>query len=146
MKRIALTVLGLFVLVAATSTVVDLLIITEEEDLDIFVQHITNEDQNIGIDHALDYVDPNREDVRLSANDETTLYSEGEEADLAMDLRGILSEEIGDVESLVQKDINIEDSDARVGVRIRAQRGLVDAVFEFRRHEDGWLLKSIRIG
>ncbi len=126
------------------SVVLDALVITDEEQVDDFIDLLIGQVDTEQIDEALTFTDPAREPIDARVGNREVLFDEGDEVQLARMVREAARELEGQVEE-VQRSIAIEGDRADVGLRVRTESGLVDAQMVLRRHGDGWLVSRARV-
>ena len=144
-KRIGLLGIGAFALVSSLALVVDALVITDEERLDMFVDGLTDTRTEARSTRRLATSIPAGFRSRSMVGDESAFYGDGDEVDLAEHTREALSSLAHGEAELVQKTIDIEGDQARVAVRVSTDDGMVNAQFRFVRRGDGWLVSRMRV-
>ena len=145
MQRFFLPTLGALLAILATTLVVDALVITDEEQLEKFVDELTEEAPDKRIDGALDYTDTSRVDVEIASPNDRGYYSDGEDGELADHLHDALASlDHGSVD-LIQRTVRIEGDDGLAAFRVDTEDGVIDAEFRFVRTADSWLLRRVRV-
>lgn len=143
--RIFIYALFMVTLVGGVTAAADAVVLTEEERLEAFVDAITGDVASERIDGALEWVDPGREAVEVSAGRNRQLYEGGDGVELAAHARELLAPLEGSRAVLLQDSIDIEEDRARVAVRMRTSDGVVNVRFDMVRHDDGWLVRRVRV-
>jgi len=144
-RTIALYALALTLLGGAVATVADALVVTDEEQLEAMVDGMTDGRAGHRVDAALDFASPSREPVEVVTDRGRRFYEDGDEVELAAAVRRALSVLESDQVELVQKSVDIRGEDARVVLRVRTDGGYLNAQVRLRRHEDRWLMESLRV-
>jgi len=132
-------------LVGSVAMVADALVVTDEERLEAFVDAVTGDVETRRIDAALSYVDPARVPVEVMVSDDSRLYEEGQEVDLAERARHTLGPYTGEEVRLLQKSIELDDDRALVALRLGTRHGTANVQFRLVRRGDGWLVSRVRV-
>ncbi|HJK93376.1 MAG TPA: hypothetical protein RMH85_01660 [Polyangiaceae bacterium LLY-WYZ-15_(1-7)] len=145
MRKLAFYAVVGVLAVLGISVVADALVLTDEERLETFAEALAGDAEVDRIGRALRYVDTAREDVELTLGAERLRFGDGDDAEVATELRDALEELSGADTELVQKSVEIDGDEARVAVRLRSREGLVDAVFDLAKHGERWVVFAARI-
>lgn len=138
---------GLFTVLAilAVSFVVDVLIVTDEERLEAFIDELTDDSPDRRVDSAIHLTDPSRVDVEVASPADRARYGDGEDMELADHLRDALASLDHGSLDVMQSTVHIEGDDGLAALRVDTAEGVVDAEFRFVRRSDGWLLRRVRV-
>jgi hypothetical protein len=140
--RICLYLAVVATLVGGVVTVADAMVITDEERLETFVEALTSEGGD-RVGHALRFADPNREPVAVVSGRTPRHFADGQEVELETAMRDALPAFSARELDTIQRAVDIRGAVATVALRVRGDEGLSNAQFDFRRHEDGWLLQRV---
>src|SRR5690606_33263286 len=140
--RICLYVAVVATLVGGVVTVADAMVITDEERLETFVETLTSKGGD-RVGHALRFTDPNREPVAVVSSGGPDRFADGQEVEPESAMRTALSAFSARELDTVQRAVDIRGEQAMVALRVRGDEGLTNAQFDFRRHDDGWLLQRV---
>ncbi len=138
---------GLFALLAisAVTFVVDVLIVTDEERLEAFIDELTDDNPDKRVDSAIHFADPSRVDVEVASAADRARYGDGEDMELADHLRDALASLDHGTIDVMQSTVHIQGDDGMAALRVDTAEGVVDAEFRFVRRSDGWLLRRVRV-
>ncbi len=138
---------GLIAIVSILSVVLvaDVLVITDEEKLEAFVDELTDDSPDKRVDGALHYADTSRVDVEVTSPDDRAYYGDGEDLQLADHLRDALASLDHGHVSLIQRTVRVDGDDGMAALRLDTEDGVLDAEFRFVRRPDGWLLRRVRV-
>lgn len=131
--------------IGSLAAVADALVVTEEERIEEFVDALSGEVSTDAVDDALAFVDTDRVPLTLRTERRRERFEEGDSADLAELARDALRPLQGTDTTLIQSDVRVEGEIAFAAVRVRTERGLVDANFEFEKASGRWLLSEAYI-
>ena len=144
-RKIALYAFALTLLGGSVATVADALVLTDEEQLDALVEDLTSSRVGHRVDAVLDFAAPSREPVEVVADGEADSFADGDEVELAGRTRALLADLETDDLDVVQHTVDIEGERARIVVRVRTADGYLNAQLRLHRHEDRWLIESLRV-
>lgn len=130
---------------AGVAIVVDAVIVTDQEQLETFVDDVTGEVRTTRIDSALGWVDLSEEPVEVVAGSEPRMYRVGEEADLAEDAHAVLAPLEGENATLLQDAIEIDGDAARIALRLSTNDGVCDVQYLMRKRGEDWVVSRVRV-
>jgi hypothetical protein len=143
-RRTLAYVAGGIAAVATVWVVGDLLIVTDEERLEPFLDAVTGDVTPARIDAALAFTDPSREPVEVRALGTTVVYEDAES--LSERAHTALSALSGETLRILGESIEVEGERATISVRILSgQTGMVNVGFDLRKHGDDWLVRTVRV-
>ena len=145
MDRFFLPALGAALPILSVALVVDALVVTDQEELEAFVDELTEETPDKRVDGALHYADTSRVDVEVSSPNDRASYGDGQDMELADHLRDALASLDHGSLDLLQRTIRIDGDDGMAAFRVETEDGVLDAEFRFVRRPDGWLLRRVRV-
>jgi len=122
----------------------DALIVTEEERIQVFLEAVTGEVTSEKINTALEWVDTDRQPVEVHVMGRSDLYEDDET--LHERARESMRRFMGQDLRILGESITVEDDRATMRVRvINSQLGIVNAEFDLRKREDVWLVSHVRV-
>ena len=130
---------------AGVAIVIDAVIVTDQEQLETFVDDVTGDVRTSRIDHALGWVDLSEESVEVVAGAEPRLYQVGDEADLAEDARSVLAPLEGENATVLQDAIEIDGDSARIALRLSTAEGVCDVHYLMRKRGEAWVMTRVRV-
>ena len=121
----------------------DLLIVTDEEELEALVESMTGEISAERIEAALQWVDPAAAPVEVVVFDRTEVYEDA--AALADTARDGLAQLHGERLRTMRESIEVDGDTADISLQLASSRGLADVDLRLVRRADRWLITRIRI-
>ncbi len=122
----------------------DVLVVTEREQLDGFVDHVTRGRLDERLDGALSYIDPSAVPCRLQHGGEVQEFGPGESQQLADAVRGALGVFDSSEQHLLQHAARIEGDRATVTARMGDPGYEQTVIYELVRNEERWLVRRVR--
>jgi hypothetical protein len=135
------------VLVLGASAVADALVVTDAEQIDRVIDGLVTRSEGRRVDAFLGYVDPLREPVAVRTSEGAREFGDGQEVELAADVRAALGAfDAGSVD-VVQRAVERrrDSDDATVALRARTTQGIIDVRASLRRHGDRWLVSRLDV-
>ncbi|MCA9600470.1 MAG: hypothetical protein R3A78_14200 [Polyangiales bacterium] len=130
------------VLVAAFVTY-DVLVVTDEERIEAFVETITGTVDEDHIAAALAYFDPARVTIDVEVLGRGRVYSDA--AQFRSDMRRAVSILQGDHLRALGEHIEVTGDTATVTMRLVTQRGIRDTEFRLVKRGEDWLVSRVRV-
>jgi hypothetical protein len=121
----------------------DVLIVTDEEELEGFVEAVSGEVTSERIDAALEWVDPAAAPVEIGVWGDTRVYEDG--AELRSRARSALRPFIGQRLRALREGIQVEEGTGDVSLQLVSGQGMVDVDFRLERRGDRWLVTRVRV-
>lgn len=121
----------------------DMLVVTEEEELEAFVDAAHGEVTEERIDEALVFCDPAIEPVEVQVFGETQLYTDA--TALRTRARQSLHRFGGDDLTVLSSSVNAENGRGTIRLRFISSRGMLRADFTLIKHGDRWLVSKVGI-
>jgi hypothetical protein len=132
-------------LVLGATAVADAWVVTDREQLEGVLDALTSERPGRRVDAFLAYVDPLREPVALRTDAGARDFGEGDEVELASEIRRALASIDRSSIDIVQRAVETREEDATVALRTRTANGMLDVRADLRRHGDRWLLRRLNV-
>ncbi len=131
-------------LAACVWMIVDYLVVTDAERIQVFLDSVTGEVSSDKIDAALSWVDTSRQPVEVYVMGRSDLYEDDET--LRTRARESMRRFMGQDLRILGENIEVEGDHAHLHVRvINSQLGMVNANFDFRRRGDDWLVSKVSV-
>lgn len=134
-------------LLAGVLVLWDVLVVTDEERLEVFVEHVTGPVSASRVASArARWVDLDRQPLEISALGRSLRYGAGDEEDLTERSHRALEPVFGDRLRVLTDAITVEGDDATVSLRVMSERrGLATLEWRLRRHGDEWLVERLAV-
>ena len=130
--------------VSGVAVAADVLVVTEREQLEGFVDHVTRNRVEERLDGALSYVDPSAVPCRLQQGAESAEFGAGESNELADAVRSALGVFDSHEQHLLQHAVKIDGDRASVTTRMGDPTYEQTVVYELVRNDERWLLRRVR--
>jgi hypothetical protein len=135
----------IFVLsLSGVAVAADVLVVTEREQLDGFVDHVTRNRVEERLDGALSYVDPSAVPCRLQHGGEGQDFGAGESNELANAVRSALGVFDSREQHLLQHAVKVDDDRATVTTRMGDPSYEQTVIYELVRNDERWLVRRVR--
>jgi len=144
MRRFVIPFLVATLSLAGIVVTADALVTTPNEELDAFVDDVTAPRAEKRLDAALSYVNPSEVPCRFSNAGEITEFGEGEGGELAERVRSTLSVFDSERQESLQENVVIKGEHATVTTRLGDSDYEQTVIYELVRHEQRWLVRSVR--
>jgi hypothetical protein len=142
-RSVAYVLLGV-VVVIGVGLIVDAVVVTEEERLEVFLDSVTGEVTSEKIASALAWVDTSRQPVEVSVRGQSNLYEDDES--LQERARDSMRRFIGQDLRILGESIVVEDDRATIHIRvINSQLGMVNVDFDLRKRGEDWLVAKVGV-
>lgn len=145
MRRTGIHLLVILSLVVGAAVTVDAAVVTDRERMEAFVEAVTGNVSSRRIDNALRYANPKKVSMDLIHEGRRHRYDDRNAADLKTDARKALAPLEGSRLSLLQENIQLDGTHARIALRLRTNEGFANTVFDLRREDDEWLLRRVTV-
>jgi len=122
----------------------DVLVVTEREQLDGFVDHVTRDRVEQRLDGALGYIDPTSVALRLQQSGQAEEFGDGDGTALADAVRTALGVFDTPEQSLLQHAVRVDGDRATVTTRMGDPEYEQTVIYDLVRKEERWLVRSIR--
>ncbi|MDB4971812.1 MAG: hypothetical protein JWN48_153 [Myxococcaceae bacterium] len=143
-RRIWTTLLILTLSISGVAVAADVLVVTEREQLDSFVDTVTRNRVEERLDGALSYLDPSAVPCRLQHGAEAQEFGAGESNELADALRSALGVFDSTEQHLLQHAVKVEDDRATVTTRMGDPGYEQTVIYDLVRTGERWLVKRVR--
>jgi len=143
-RRIWMPFLIFVLSVSGVAVAADVLVVTEREQLDSFVDTVTRNRVEERLDGALSYVDPSAVPCRLQHGAEAQEFSAGESNELAQAVRSALSVFDSGEQHLLQHAVKIDEDHASVTTRMGDPSYEQTVIYDLVRDDERWLVKRVR--
>lgn len=125
----------------------DVLVVTDEERLELFVEDVTG---SVGPDRVMNarvrWIDLSRQPFEVSALGQSLLYREGEDDALQERSHTALSSMYGERLRVLTSGIRVEEDRATVTMRVMGDRsGMAQIEWRLRKHGDDWLAERLAL-
>jgi hypothetical protein len=135
----------IFVLsLSGAAVAADVLIVSEREQLDGFVDDVTRSRVEERLDGALSYVDPSAVPFRLQHGGSGEEFGAGESNELAHAVRSALGVFDSSEQHLLQHAVKVEDDRATVTTRMGDPAYEQTVIYDLVRDDERWLVKRVR--
>jgi hypothetical protein len=135
----------IFVLsLSGVAVAADVLVVTEREQLDGFVDHVTQNRVQERLDGALSYVDPGAVPCRLQHGAEGQDFGAGESNELANAVRSALSVFDSREQHLLQHAVKVDEDRATVTTRMGDPSYEQTVIYDLVRKDKRWLVRRVR--
>ncbi len=141
-RRIWTSLLVVVLSVSGVAVAADVLVNTEREQLDSFVDAVTDSQLSDRLDGALGFVDPTAVPLRLVQSGETQEFSD--KATLADAFRGALGVFDGSKQELLQQSVTVDGDRATVTTRMGDAAYEQTVIYDLVRKSDRWLIRRVR--
>jgi hypothetical protein len=128
--------------VSGVAVAADVLVHSEREQLDGFVDAVTHSELNERLDGALGFVDPNAVPLKLVHSGEAQEFHDRSE--LGDAVRGALGVFDSSQQELLQHAVTIDGERATVTTRMGDAAYEQTVIYDLVRKEDRWLIKRVR--
>jgi len=122
----------------------DVLVVTEREQLDGFVDQVTRDRLEERLDGALSYVDPTSVACRLQQGGAAQDFGPGESSQLADAVRSALGVFDSPEQHLLQHAVKIDEDRATVTTRMGDPSYEQTVVYDLVRSDERWLVRRVR--
>jgi hypothetical protein len=130
--------------ISGAAVAADALVTTEAEQLDGFVDAVTQSRLDDRLDGALGFVDPSEVPCRLQQGGEAHEYREGERGELADAVRSALGVFDSGEQELLQHAVKIDGERATVTTRMGDAAYEQTVVYDLVHEGERWLVKRVR--
>jgi hypothetical protein len=141
-RRIWTSLLIVVLSVSGVAVAADVLVTSEREQLDGFVDAVTSGELSDRLDGTLAFVDPAAVPFRLLHAGETQEF--GERAELADAVRGALGVFDSREQELLQQAVTVDGDRATVTTRMGDAGYEQTVIYDLVRDHDRWLIRRIR--
>lgn len=142
MKRAHLILAGAaFLCLVCVAAVADALVVTDEERLEAFVDALSGEVSADRIDDALSFAQTDQLAFTLRAGSAERTY-DNRDAELAQRVRRAVAPFLGTEAELIQHNIQVDDNEADVHLRVRTAQGVVSAAIQLEKVDGRWLMTT----
>ena len=145
MRRVWTLLLIATLSLSGMAVAADALITTDEDELDSFVDDVTQPSLNGRLDAAIRHVDPDEAELRLTVDGQATRFEAGEAGELADAVRHALSVFDSRSQNLLQHAVRVDGEHATVTTRIGDEEYEQTVVYQLTRRADRWLVRGIRV-
>jgi hypothetical protein len=142
MRRIWTSLLIGVLSVSGVAVAADVLVHSEREQLDGFVDAVTHSDLSDRLDGALGFVDPAAVPFKLMQSGEAQEFHDREQ--LGDAVRGALGVFDSREQELLQQAVTIDGDRATVTTRIGDAAYEQTVIYDLVRHRDRWLIRRVR--
>jgi hypothetical protein len=139
-----MTLLIVALSVSGVAVAADVLVNSEREQLDAFVDAVTTGRLDQRLDGALGFVDPSMVPCRLMVGADAHEYRDGERGELAEAVRGALGVFDSGEQELLQHAVKVDGERATVTTRMGDTAYEQTVIYDLVRHEDRWLVRRVR--
>lgn len=122
----------------------DVLVVTEREQLDGFVEQVTRDRIEARLDGALGYIDPSQVPCRLQQSGEVQEFRSGETKDLADAVRSALGVFDSTKQNLLQHAVRVDGDRATVTTRMGDADYEQTVIYDLVRKDDHWWVRGVR--
>lgn len=143
-KRMWMPLLVFVLSVSGVAVAADVLVVTEREQLEGFVDHVTRNRIEERLDGALSYVDPSAVPCRLQHGGTSIDFSAGESNELADAVRSALGVFDSSEQHLLQHAVKIDGDRATVTTRMGDPTYEQTVIYDLVRNDERWLVKRVR--
>jgi hypothetical protein len=144
-RRFGIPLLVCILSLSGVAVAADALVTTEREELDHFVDDVTEERSERRIDAALEYVRADEIALRLSQNGQIQEFRAGESTELADAVRAALGVFDSSRQHLLQDAVRVDGDRATVTTRMGDSNYEQTVVYELVRRDDRWLVRAVRV-
>jgi hypothetical protein len=144
-RRIWIPLLVGLLSLSGAAVAADALVVTEQEELEGFVEDVTAAKSEVRLDGALSNANLSAVPCRVQQGGRVQAFGEGESAELAESLRGALSVFDSEKQSLLQQSIDVDGDHATVTARVGDESYEQTVIYELKRTDKRWLVRSIRV-
>ncbi|MDB4990926.1 MAG: hypothetical protein JWN04_6104 [Myxococcaceae bacterium] len=130
--------------VSGVAVAADVLLVTEREQLDGFVDDVTRDRVDERLDGALSHVDPSAVPCRLQHGAEAQEFGAGESNELADAVRSALGVFDSGEQHLLQHAVKVDDDHATVTTRMGDSAYEQTVIYDLVRNDERWLVKRVR--
>jgi hypothetical protein len=135
----------IFVLsLSGVAVAADVLVVTEREQLDGFVDQVTRERLEERLDGALGYVDPDAVTLRLQQGAEAHDFGADERGELADAVRSALRVFDSAEQHLLQHAVRVDEDRATVTTRMGDSTYEQTVIYDLVRRDERWLVRRVR--
>lgn len=142
MRRIWTSLLIVVLSVSGVAVAADVLVNSEREQLDGFVDAVTSAELSDRLDSALGFVDPAAVPLRLMQSGEAREFRERTE--LADAFRSALGVFDSSKQDLLQQSVTVDGERATVTVRMGDSAYEQTVIYDLVRNADRWLVRRVR--
>lgn len=143
-KRIWMPLLIVVLSVSGVAVAADVLLVTEREQLDGFVDHVTRNRLEERLDGALSYVDPSAVPCRLQHGADSLEFGAGESNELADAVRSALGVFDSNEQHLLQHAVKVDGDRASVTTRMGDPGYEQTVIYDLVRNDERWLVRRVR--
>jgi len=143
-KRIWMPFLIFVLSLSGVAVAADVLVVTEREQLDGFVDQVTRGRLEERLDGALSYVDPTAVACRLQQGAEAHDFGAGESNQLADAVRSALGVFDGSEQHLLQHAVKVDGDRATVTTRMGDPAYEQTVIYDLVRNGERWLVRRVR--
>ena len=143
-RRIWMPFLIFILSLSGVAVAADVLVVTEREQLDGFVDQVTRDRVDERLDGALGYIDASNVSVRLQHDGQLEEFGSGESTALADSVRSTLGVFDSGEQSLLQHAVRVDGDRATVTTRMGDSEYEQTVIYDLVRRDDRWLVRSIR--
>ncbi len=136
---------ALLALLVGAVVAVDILVVTDEERLEQFIDDVTGPVDRELVDRAMQYVDPERVPIDVRVLDHAGAYDAQRADELEQMFRDRMRRFYGDRFRTLTRRIEIENGRAHIRMMLLSQRGRQQVALELRKVDDKWLVAAVRI-
>lgn len=122
----------------------DALVVTPREELDGFLEAVSRPSSNERVDAVLEHMKPDVVPLRVSSDGKVERFEAGESAELAENLRQLMSVFDSAKQELLQHSIKVDGERASVTTRIGDASYEQTIIYELTLNDGSWLIRSVR--
>ena len=130
--------------VSGVAVAADVLVVTEREQLDGFVDTVTRDRVEERLDGALSYVNPEIVPLRVQHGSQADEYGAGDDNEMAAAVRSALGVFDSQEQHLLQHAVKVEDDHATVTTRMGDPSYEQTVIYDLVRSDKRWLVKRVR--
>lgn len=130
--------------ISGAAVAADVLVTTDREQLDGFVDAVTQSRLDDRLDGALGFVDPSAVPCRLQQGGDAHEYRDGERGELADAVRSALSVFDSAEQELLQHGVKVDGDRASVTTRMGDAAYEQTVIYDLVREDERWLIKRVR--
>jgi hypothetical protein len=144
-RRFWLPFLVFILSLSGVAVAADVLVFSEREQLDGFVDKVTRDQVEQRLDGALSHVDPGLVALRLQQGAQAHDFREGEHAELSEALRAALGVFDSGEQNLLQHAVKVDGDSATVTTRIGDAAYEQTVIYDLLRKDERWLVRRVRV-